>query len=86
MSTTEVWTAEQTDTFGGIANYSYVNKVKFVVPKGASQRTIVKRGKAAIGWTGLRCTTEDCGTWITVKPSGLCQILFLYFDHVQHES
>lgn len=80
MTNTETWSAELTDTFGGEANYSWVNRVTFNVPRGASRRTVVKHGKAALGLTNIRCQTDDCGTWITVKPYGMCQIAFLTFE------
>ena len=80
MTNIETWSAELTDTFGGEANYSWVNRTFFSVPKGASRRTVVKYGKAALSLTGVRCRTEDNGTWITVNPYGMCQIAFLTYE------
>lgn len=80
MTNTETWSAELTDTFGGEANYSWVNRAFFSVPRGASRRTIIRRGKAAIGLTGVRCQIDDNGTWITINPYGMCQIAFLTYE------
>lgn len=80
MTNIETWSAELTDTFGGEANYSWVMRKFFKVPKGANRRTVVKHGKAALGMTGVRCQTDDCGSWITLTPRGISQIAFLTYE------
>jgi hypothetical protein len=76
-SKTWVWLAEFTDTFGGEANYSWVRRVEFSAPADASQRVVVAAGKAALGLTGVRCETIDCGDWYQVRPVGSCTVAFL---------
>lgn len=76
-SKTHVWLAEYTDTFGGEANYSWVRRAEFEAPADASQRVIVTAGKAALGLTGVRCETVDCGDWFQLRPIGSCTVAFL---------
>ena len=76
-SKTWVWLAELTDVFGGEANYSWVRRVEFSAPAGASQRVVVAAGKAALGLTGVRCETVDCGDWYQLRPVGSQTVAFL---------
>jgi len=76
-SKTHVWLAEYTDTLGGEANYSWLRSAEFEVPAGASQRMVVTAGKAALGLTGVRCETVDCGDWFQLRPIGSCTVAFL---------
>jgi hypothetical protein len=76
-SKTYVWLAEHTDLFGGEANYSWVRRAEFEAPANASQRVIVTAGKAALGLTGVRCETIDCGDWYQLRPVGSQTVAFL---------
>jgi hypothetical protein len=67
---------EVTDTFGGEANYSWVNK--YCVE--ATDKTAVRRAKKAIGWNGIRCDREDCGEFIKLIPRGMCQVAFIQME------
>ena len=82
---------EVTDTFGGEANYSWVRRYTVETPSceyGTSERsqysrTLVRRAKAAAGWTGLRCTVDNNGDHITVWLAGRnapCWIMFIDYD------
>lgn len=64
---------EITDTFGGQANYSWVEKYCIE----ATESNVVRRAKAEIGWNGMRCDKTDCGTFIELKPRGLNQVAFI---------
>jgi len=74
---TWIWLAEHTDVFGGEANYSWVRRVEFETSAGASQREVVKAGKAALGLTGVRCLTVDCDEWYQLRPVGSQTVVFL---------
>jgi hypothetical protein len=76
-----MWKIEETDTFGGEANYSWVNRWK--LPNGLTKRQVVCRAKKLAGWTGLRCRTTDLGLWIEVAPIGKyspCIIMFIRYE------
>jgi hypothetical protein len=77
MTKSIVWKAEHTDTFGGQANYSWLRTCEFETAPDASQRAVVTAGKAALGLTGVRCETIDCGAWYQLRPIGGCTVVFL---------
>ena len=66
-----------TDTFGGEANYGWVNRHEFEEWTGAARRTLVMRAKAACGLTGVPCDVEEYGDELTIRPRGLCQVVFV---------
>jgi len=73
---------EMTDTYGGESNYSWVKRAEHDLPEKTTDRAIVRRAKAWAGWTGHRCKVESyCDNMIQIKPSGICQILFITFDY-----
>ncbi len=80
---------EVTDTFGGEANYSWVRRYSVETPAceyrdPAYNRILVRRAKAAAGWTGLRCQVVDnSGDHIEVRPVGRsapCWVMFIDYD------
>lgn len=70
----------QTDTFGGEANYGWVNFHQFVMHKSASQRNITRKAKAIVGMTGVKADTYDYDTGLTIKPRGYNQVIFVDFE------
>jgi hypothetical protein len=66
-----------TDTYGGDPNYSWVTKAEIVAPGDASELTIVRRAKAAIGLTGVRCRRGDIGGDLTLHPVNSCTVVFI---------
>lgn len=68
---------ELTDTFGGEANYSWVKQTTIEVPDGASELTIVREAKAAIGLTGVKCEREVYDGEITLRPRKACIVAFI---------
>lgn len=78
---------EVTDTFGGEANYCWVhrhviNAADAVIPATAEdrrrdRRKLVRAAKALEGWAGIRCTVDDSGDLITVRPRGACMVMFI---------
>lgn len=89
------YNVELTDTFGGEANYCWVNRATVSMPElthygydGGSnyakankvfQRELMKAAKAAMGLTGVRGTVENYGDSVTFRPYGLLQIMFINY-------
>jgi hypothetical protein len=70
---------EVTDTFGGEANYSWVNRFEVDYLKTNSRLAIVRAAKKAAGWAGLRCQTSDFGDTIEVRQVGRNHPLLVMF-------
>lgn len=70
------YSAEYTDTFAGEANYSWVRRTTFTAPDNASNSTLVRRAKHALGLAG-RHRTEQWGDVLAVYPRGECTVLFI---------
>jgi hypothetical protein len=68
---------EITDTFAGEANYSWVKRETITLPDSASDRTIIRRAKAALGLTGCRCRTFPMGEGWELRPVGLLRVAFI---------
>lgn len=79
MSENYCYSVEVTDTFGGEANYSWVERYSLVAPKGLSDRALVRRAKAVAGWTGLRCRRWEYDETIELRPVGTCRVMFVSF-------
>lgn len=71
---------EHTDTFGGDANYSWVNRRSFEMPDDATDRQVVRRAKAELGLTGVRCYKDDWSDTIRLRLVGMCQVVFITFE------
>lgn len=68
---------EATDTFGGEANYSWVNRHEEDMPVNISDRALVRRAKAWAGFTGHPCRVNNFGDTIAIYPRGVCQVIFV---------
>lgn len=68
---------EVTDTFGGEANYSWVNRYTLRHPAGMHKQERMRQIKALIGWTGIRCEVSDYGGTLDIRPRGMCQVCFV---------
>lgn len=69
---------EMTDTFGGQANYSWVQRESVELPEGATDRQIVMAGKRALGLTGVPCRRDYWnGDTFELRPHGMCVVAFL---------
>ena len=78
MKTKEIeFESEYTDTFGGEANYSWVRRRKFTAPADASDRTVMRRARAAHDFQGVRGRWETLGETLAFYPSGSCTVLFV---------
>jgi hypothetical protein len=73
-------TYEVTDTFGGEANYSWVNRKSEVVPYGIKNREIVRRLKEFAGLTGIRGKTVDMGDIIQFRPYKICMVAYAIWE------
>jgi hypothetical protein len=77
MSDFITWEAELTDTFAGEANYSWVNRVEFVLPADSTRRQIVSAAKRELSLTGVRCKTSDFSEGYELRPVGSCTVAFV---------
>lgn len=75
-----IFSVEHTDTFGGEANYSWVNRYELEVPSDLSNREISKRAKALCGLTGVPCKREMFGDGFALYPRGYNQVIFVSFE------
>lgn len=73
----EVWNVEHTDTFGGQANYSWVKRETVTCPRGSSNQLVLRRAKSAVGMSGWRGRTADCGDVLEFRPQGHHSVLFV---------
>lgn len=69
--------AEYTDTFAGEANYCWVTKRTFFADGDISDLAIVRRAKALLGLSGIRCKREDWGDTIALYPCGSNTVVFV---------
>jgi hypothetical protein len=68
---------ELTDTFGGEANYSWVRRAEIEVPADITNRALVRRAKAALGLSGVRCERSNHGDMLELRPYGSCTVMFI---------
>ena len=87
---------EYTDTYCGEANYSWVKRGSITMPelthygydglRGYGQankimeRELVKKVKAELGLTGVRCKRSDCADTIELRPCGSNTVVFITFS------
>ena len=72
---------EKTDTYGGEANYSWVERTTIDVSREASQAQIMRLAKRAVGMAGVRGRTTQMGgiEGYEFRPYGACVVLFVTF-------
>jgi len=68
--------AELTDTFGGEANYSWVERREWIGSREDSDAKLIRKAKKELGITG-RHKKEDWGDTIALRFSGANVILFI---------
>lgn len=82
---------EITDTFAGEANYSWVRRFTIEGSTGTGHkdmRKLARDAKKSAGWSGLRCSTDDYGDSLTLRPVGRsapCWIMFVTYLDPQPE-
>ena len=67
------WQYEHTDTFGGEANYCWVNRG--IVE--CNEKSVVREVKKALGLTGYPCRKTYYGDMIRLDLVGACQVIFI---------
>lgn len=70
------WDIEVTDTFGGQANYSWVERSKLRVPDGVSDLALVRRIKSVAGYSGIRGRTWVAGDSVEIRFPARCIVIF----------
>lgn len=70
------WQVEITDTFGGQANYSWVERY-VLEDNGLTEIQLVRRAKALVGLNGVRGTGHWFGDMYEFRPYGYCQVMFI---------
>jgi len=68
---------EWTDTFGGEANYCWVERAALTLPVGISDRAIMRRAKSAVGISGLRGRTSSYGDGFEFRPYRMACVMFV---------
>ena len=68
---------EHTDTFGGEANYSWVQREELTLSDNISDLSLVRAAKSALGLSGVRCQRSEVGESIELRPYGHCSIIFI---------
>lgn len=72
---------EYTDTFGGEANYCWVERYQIDLPDKASDLAIVRAAKKAAGLSGVRGRMDDFGDEWHFRPYRSCTILFITLEN-----
>jgi hypothetical protein len=68
---------EHTDTLGGEANYSWVQREELTLSDNVSDLSLVRAAKSALGLSGVRCQRSEVGESIELRPYGECSIVFI---------
>jgi hypothetical protein len=67
---------EYTGTYAGESNYGWVRRATLDLPKGISDRAVVRRAKAALGLSGVRGKMHCYGDRWEFRPYGECTVAF----------
>jgi len=68
---------EYTDTFGGEANYCWVERRQFDAPADISDRALLRRAKRLVGLNGVRGRVENYGDELRFYPYRMARVLFV---------
>ena len=71
------FSVEYTDTFGGEANYCWVERRTFEAPANTSTRALMRKAKQLVGLTGVRGRVEDYGDEMRFYPYGMATVMFV---------
>jgi len=69
---------ENTDTYGGEANYSWANRFA-IDNEELTDKQLIRLAKKVTGFTGVRCKVENIGELIAIYPRGYCQVIFINY-------
>ena len=70
------WDIEVTDTFGGEANYCWVDRYAIRMPDDISDLALVRRIKSVAGYSGIRGRTEISGDSVEIRFPSRCIVIF----------
>ena len=70
------WDIEVTDTFGGQANYSWVDRYVVRTPGDISDLALVRRIKSVAGYSGIRGRTWVAGDFVEIRFPSRCIVIF----------
>jgi hypothetical protein len=73
-------TIELTDTFGGEANYSWVDRKTFCID-GLSEKQVIRKARKLVGLTGVKTVKTDFGEMIQWDFPNACVRAFLIFNY-----
>jgi hypothetical protein len=79
-------TIEHTDTFGGEANYSFVNRYYCKDTEKMTARQAITLAKKVTGLTGVRCREENFGGCIAISPIGIFQVVYIDYSEDSPEN
>jgi hypothetical protein len=87
MANNGAYFVEYTDTFGGVANYSWVRRAAIRPPANASRRAILRMAREAVGLApGVKGdVVADYGDELHWKPRGCCTVLMARWSDAPHE-
>ena len=74
---TQTIRTEYTDTLGGDANYSWVQRAEFEISDNAPGSAIIRRAKKEHGLNGVPCRKATFGELIALYPRNSCTVLFV---------
>jgi hypothetical protein len=77
---------EVTDTFGGEANYSWVNRATYEYDEheALSRLGIVRMAKKFAGLTGQDCLVEYTNDQVTITPTGRSAPCIICFVNIEY--
>ena len=75
------YTVEYTDTFGGEANYCWVQRDSFTMDDTASRTAILRKAKSLMGLSGVKGRLDDYGDSYAFRPYGSCTVLFVNAEY-----
>ena len=70
------WDIEVTDTFGGEANYAWVNRYDITTADDISYLALVRRIKSAAGYSGIRGRATVMGDSVEIRFPSRCIVIF----------
>ena len=70
------WDIEVTDTFGGQANYDWVNRYEITTTGDISYLALVRRIKSVTGYSGIRGRTYVSGDFVEIRFPDRCIVIF----------
>jgi len=73
------WIVEVTDTFGGAANYAWVRRALLATPPALTRRSLVRRAKALMCWSGRPCAVYDHGDQLELRPRCSSVVMFITY-------